>query len=102
MNLYIEKIRILKFGHIVRNGHSMERLVVRRQVEGKRSRVRLSKLWTDLIKAATQTSIVQLSRISQQMEVRRGGCINQRKCIVVDHDHCVKSIRLRRDIDRVK
>ncbi|CAH2218375.1 jg14268 [Pararge aegeria aegeria] len=43
-------------------GHSMERLVVKGKVEGKQSRGRSPTRWTDIIKAATQTSIVQCSR----------------------------------------
>ncbi|CAH2237414.1 jg11269 [Pararge aegeria aegeria] len=59
----LERIRILKFfGHITRNKHSMERLVVQGKVEGKRSRGRSPTRWTDIIKATTQTSIVQCSR----------------------------------------
>ncbi|CAH2212856.1 jg7143 [Pararge aegeria aegeria] len=57
------QIRILKFfGHIIRNKHSMERLVVQGKVEGKRTRGRSYTRWTDLIKATTQTSIVPCSR----------------------------------------
>ncbi|CAH2217152.1 jg1490 [Pararge aegeria aegeria] len=57
------QIRILKFfGHITRDKHSMERLVVQGKVEGKRSRGRSPTRWTDIIKATTQTSIVQCSR----------------------------------------
>ncbi|CAH2234786.1 jg13209 [Pararge aegeria aegeria] len=53
----------IKFFRIItRNKHSMERLVVRRKVEGKPSRGRSPTRWTDIIKAATQTSIVQCSR----------------------------------------
>ncbi|CAH2270018.1 jg17871 [Pararge aegeria aegeria] len=60
---YDPRIRIFKFfGHITRNKHSMERLVVQGKVEGKRSRGRSPTRWTDIIKATTQTSTVQCSR----------------------------------------
>ncbi|CAH2237322.1 jg15783 [Pararge aegeria aegeria] len=42
--------------------HCMERPVVQGKVEGKRSRGRSPTRWTDIIKATTQTSIVQCSR----------------------------------------
>ncbi|CAH2241005.1 jg4076 [Pararge aegeria aegeria] len=44
------------------NKHSIELLVVKGNVGGKRSRGRSPTRWTDVIKAATQTSIVQCSR----------------------------------------
>ncbi|CAH2211480.1 jg22989 [Pararge aegeria aegeria] len=57
------QIRILNFfGHITRNDHSMERIVVQGKLEGKRSRGRSPTCWTDITKAATQTSIVQCSQ----------------------------------------
>ncbi|CAH2266953.1 jg25071 [Pararge aegeria aegeria] len=63
MRLSSGQIRILKFfRHITRNKHSMDRLVVQGKVEGKRSRGRSPTRWTDKIKVATQTSIVQCSR----------------------------------------
>ncbi|CAH2242693.1 jg7590 [Pararge aegeria aegeria] len=63
------QIRILKFfGHITRNKHSMERLVVQGKVEGKRSRGRSPTRWTDIIKATTQTSIVQCSRNAEDRD----------------------------------
>ncbi|CAH2234318.1 jg7457 [Pararge aegeria aegeria] len=46
----------------------MERLVVQGKVEGKRSRGRSPTRWTDIIKATTQTSIVQCSRNAEDRD----------------------------------
>ncbi|KAI8422423.1 hypothetical protein MSG28_006263 [Choristoneura fumiferana] len=57
------QLRILKFfGHISRNENSMERLVVQGQVEGRRARGRSPTRWTDLIKKATESTMVQCTR----------------------------------------
>ncbi|CAH2235308.1 jg5878 [Pararge aegeria aegeria] len=54
------QIRILKFfGHITRNKHSMELLVVQGKVEGKRSRGRSPTRWTDIIKANLHSPMFQ-------------------------------------------
>ncbi|CAH2232129.1 jg20804 [Pararge aegeria aegeria] len=45
----------------------MERVVVQGKVEGKRSRGRSPTRWTDIIKATTQTSIVQCSRNAEDV-----------------------------------
>ncbi|XP_073942535.1 uncharacterized protein [Choristoneura fumiferana] len=47
---------------ITRNENSMERLVVQGQVEGRRARGRSPTRWTDLIKKATESTMVQCTR----------------------------------------
>ncbi|CAH2210303.1 jg26931 [Pararge aegeria aegeria] len=60
----------------------MERLVVQGKVEGKRSRGRSPTRWTDIIKATTQTSIVQCSRNAEDRDKWRriaGAAVDKEK-----------------------
>ncbi|VVC99423.1 unnamed protein product [Leptidea sinapis] len=71
-------INFWTFGHISRNEGSIERLVVQGQVEGKRAQETTEKKRspTDLIKAVTQTTVVDI------IEAYRGQIYNDIKPIV--------------------
>lgn len=80
------QLRILKFfGHISRNENSMERLVVQGQVEGKRMRGRSPTRWTDLIKKATESTMVQCTRSVPDRQKWR--CIVERAILGKVDDH---------------